>query len=207
VIVSGYFSHRNAAPADHPGPEGWSLPHIAEHRERLLSCSKEEGIHLEMDFARLQLQEMGEWDYDRPEVLEVKLEELAADPYDGFIRIFDHLDLLPEDEPTRGRQLAGIWACRTLNRICSRPVLRRLQRPMPLTGELLLGAVYANRFEAKTKGRKAGVEDTSSHYRKGVPGDWVNHFTPDHVEAFEERFPGLFERLGYRSFAPSARSF
>jgi Sulfotransferase domain len=199
IIVSGYFSHRNAAPADHPGPEGWGLPHIAEHRERLLSASKEEGLLLEMEFARVELLELAEWDYERPNVLEVRLEELAARPYDGFVRIFQHLDLLPEDEPTKGPRLAGIWTRRALNRICSRPVLRALQQPMPLTGEILLGAVYANRFEAKTKGRRAGAEDTTSHYRKGVAGDWMNHFTDVHVEAFEERFPGLTEKLGYES--------
>jgi hypothetical protein len=57
--------------------------------------------------------------------------------------------------------------------------------------------VYANRFEAKTKGRRAGTEDTASHYRKGVAGDWVNHFTPEVAAAFEERFGDLPQKLGY----------
>lgn len=199
IIVSGYFSHRHSHPPDHPGPEGWALPHMAEHRERLLSVPEEEGLLLEMDHARVGLLDLAGWDYGRPEVLELRLEELAARPYDGFVRIFQHLELLREDEPTAGRELVSVWLRRTLNRLSSRRMLGGLRRPMPATGEILLGAVYGHRFEAKTKGRRAGTEDTGSHYRKGVAGDWVNHFTPAHVEAFKERFEGLLEELGYES--------
>lgn len=192
IIVSGYFSHRNSHPTD-------GLPELAEHRERLLSVSKQEGLLLEMDFARGDLLDLAEWDYGRDEVLELKLEELAARPYDGFVRIFQHLELLPAEEPTAGRELAGVWLRRSLNRLSSRRVLRPLRRPMPATGEILLGAVYGLRFEANTKGRRPGVEDTASHYRKGVPGDWVNHFGPEHVDAFNARFNGLLHGLGYEN--------
>jgi hypothetical protein len=197
IIVSGYFSHRNPRPADHPGAEAWSLPHIAEHRERLVSAPKEEGLILEMDFARREMLDLAEWDYDRPEILELRLEELSARPYEGFVRIFQHLELLPDEEPVGGNDLLSVWLRRTLNRLSSRPGLGRLRRPMPATGEILLGAVYRNRFEANAKGRRAGAEDTSSHYRKGVAGDWVNHFTPKVAAAFEERFDGLPQKLGY----------
>jgi hypothetical protein len=197
IIVSGYFSHRNARPADHPGADAWGLPHIAEHRERLLSVSKEEGLVLEMDFAHRELVDLAEWDYERPEILELRLEELSAKPYDGFVRIFQHLELLPEDEPNGGRDVLSVWLRRTLNRLSSRRGLAGLRRPMPATGEIVLGAVYWNRFESNAKGRRAGAEDTKSHYRKGVAGDWVNHFTPPVSKAFEERFNGLPQQLGY----------
>jgi hypothetical protein len=68
---------------------------------------------------------------------------------------------------------------------------------MPATGQLLLGSIYAHRFEAQTRGRRAGSEDTGSHYRKGVAGDWVNHFDDVHVKAFKDRFEGLIPKLGY----------
>jgi hypothetical protein len=197
IIVSGYFSHRNARPADHPGAGAWGLPHIAEHRERLLSAPKEDGLVLEMDFARRELLDVAEWDYDRPEILELRMEELSAKPYDGFVRIFQHLELLPEAEPNGGRDVLSVWLKRTLNRLSSRRGLGALRRPMPATGEILLGAVYRNRFEANAKGRRTGAEDTASHYRKGVAGDWVNHFTPAVSKAFEERFDGLPRQLGY----------
>jgi hypothetical protein len=200
IVVSAYFSHRNSHPTD-------GLPLLAEHRERLRAVPKEEGLLLEMDFSRADLLAMAEWDYDRPNVLEVRLEELAASPYDGFVRIFRHLGLLGDDEPTKGRVLASFWLRRTLNRLATRPGFGLLRRPIPVTGELLLGAVYANRFEAKTKGRPVGAEDPRSHYRKGAAGDWINHFTPDHVHAFEERFEGLPDKLGYGSLVEAARSY
>jgi len=197
IIVSGYFSHRNSRPADHPQPEAWGRPHIAEHRERLQAVSKEEGLLLEMDFARRTLLDLAEWDYSRPQVLELRMEELAARPYDGFVRVFQHLELLAEDEPSAGRELVAVWLRRTLNRVSARRPLGALRRPMPATGEIVLGAVYGNRFEAKTRGRRAGAEDTRSHYRKGVAGDWINHFTPAHSEAFKQRFGDLVVQLGY----------
>jgi hypothetical protein len=190
VIVSGYFSHRNSHPTE--GIQG-----LAGHREHLRSVPKEEGLIREMDFSRRSLLDMAEWDYCRPEILEVRLEELAASPYDGFVRIFRHLELLPEDEPASGRELASVYLRRALNRLASRPALAAVRRPMPATGEILLGAVYGNRFEAQTKGRRAGAEDANSHYRKGVAGDWVNHFTPKVADAFEERFGDMLGRLGY----------
>ena len=190
IIVSGYFSHRNSHPTD-------GLPELARHRERLRAVSKEEGLLLEMDFARGTLIDLAQWDYDRPEILELRMEELSAKPYEGFVRIFQHLELLPDEEPTAGRRLLALSLRRTLNRLSARPMLRPLRRPMPATGEILLGAVYGNRFEAKTKGRPAGAEDTRSHYRKGVAGDWINHFTPAHTEAFNERFGDLLVKLGY----------
>lgn len=46
-------------------------------------------------------------------------------------------------------------------------------------------------------GRKIGEEDEKSHYRKGVPGDWRNHLTDDHLKLFRKRYGDLVERLGY----------
>jgi hypothetical protein len=197
IVVSGYFSHLHGKAADHPNPGAWGREHMTAHRERLRAVSKEEGLLLEMEFSRAVLADIAEWDYEHPEILEVRLEELALRPYDGFVRIFQHLGLLRDDEPGLARELLSLSVWRTLNRLSTRPGLAALRRPMPATGGLLLGAVYANRFEAKTKGRRAGTEDTASHYRKGVAGDWVNHFTPEVAAAFEERFGGLPQRLGY----------
>ncbi len=56
--------------------------------------------------------------------------------------------------------------------------------------------IYACRFEQVT-GRRLGQEDRSAHERKGVAGDWRNHFTPRVVRAFKDRFGGLLMDLGY----------
>jgi len=57
--------------------------------------------------------------------------------------------------------------------------------------------VLANRFEARTGGRKPGTEDVHSHERKGVAGDWRNHFTDKVTAAFKERYAELLVATGY----------
>lgn len=47
--------------------------------------------------------------------------------------------------------------------------------------------VQRNSFLNRT-GRKPGEEDVSSHFRKGVSGDWANHFTDKVKVKFKEEF-------------------
>lgn len=53
-----------------------------------------------------------------------------------------------------------------------------------------------NSFEALT-GRKRGEEDPQAHFRKGVPGDWRNYFTPAVKEEFKKRFGQTLIVTGY----------
>ncbi len=46
-------------------------------------------------------------------------------------------------------------------------------------------------------GRQPGQEDTGSKLRKGVAGDWRNHFTPAVQSAFGDETSDLVARLGY----------
>ncbi len=46
-------------------------------------------------------------------------------------------------------------------------------------------------FERKSGGRP------DSHYRKGVAGDWANHFDEEDRACFKKEFPDIVERLGY----------
>src|SRR5690606_32514452 len=43
-------------------------------------------------------------------------------------------------------------------------------------------------FKRLAGGRTTGSEDRTSHYRKGVPGDWANHFLPEHKTYFKDRY-------------------
>ena len=52
-------------------------------------------------------------------------------------------------------------------------------------------------YKNMAKGRAPGKEDASSHFRKGVPGDWINHFTPAHVWLFKRRYNDLLVKYGY----------
>jgi len=61
-----------------------------------------------------------------------------------------------------------------------------------------LEVVRENRFEARS-GRKPGEEDVQSHERKGVAGDWRNHFTDKITRSFKERFGSLLVATGYEN--------
>jgi len=63
--------------------------------------------------------------------------------------------------------------------------------------QTLEGAVSAASFRKLSGGRSAGQESESSFFRKGVAGDWVNHFDEAATEAFEQAAGPLLDELGY----------
>jgi lipopolysaccharide transport system ATP-binding protein len=68
---------------------------------------------------------------------------------------------------------------------------------LPVSREKFREAVIANRFENLTKGRKPGKEELTAHERKGIAGDWKNHFSEKVKRAFKSRFGGLLVATGY----------
>jgi hypothetical protein len=64
--------------------------------------------------------------------------------------------------------------------------------PPPVLAELL----HEHSFESRTQ-RKPGEENRQSHFRKGVHGDWVNHFDDRLRAGFKERAARLLVDLGY----------
>lgn len=46
-------------------------------------------------------------------------------------------------------------------------------------------------------GRKIGEVQLGSHMRNGLPGQWKEHFTPDHKAYFKENFGDILIVLGY----------
>jgi hypothetical protein len=58
--------------------------------------------------------------------------------------------------------------------------------------------VRENRFEALS-GRKPGEENLQSHERKGIAGDWRNHFTDKIAKSFKERFGSLLVATRYET--------
>jgi hypothetical protein len=54
------------------------------------------------------------------------------------------------------------------------------------------------RYSFKTlSGREPGQEDPGSKLRKGIAGDWRNHFTPAVRDVFVEVTSDLTTRIGY----------
>jgi hypothetical protein len=168
VAVSAYFSHLYSHTTS-------DFPRLVEHREKLQSASKDDGLLLELAFRREQFRAMAAWDYAMPNVLELKMEDAIQDPCDSFSRIFAFLGLLygRPDSWSGGRSLPKL---------------------MP---QQVAEIVDRNDFARKSGGRKPGEEDVHSHYRKGVPGDWRNHFTESHKEYFKRNFNDLLVQLDY----------
>jgi hypothetical protein len=68
---------------------------------------------------------------------------------------------------------------------------------LPVSRQELRRNVEESRFEKLSGGRRLGEEDRFSHYRKGTPGDWRNHFTPRVTELFKHRYGDVLIYAGY----------
>lgn len=67
-----------------------------------------------------------------------------------------------------------------------------------LDADTVAALVQSSDFSA-IAGRPRGVEDVTSHFRKGVAGDWMEHFTEDHIAYFKAHYNDLLLKLGYES--------
>lgn len=155
MIVSGYFSHLYSHPE-----EEW--PKLQVHRLRLKELDLNEGLFLEIEWSAQFIDFMLEWRYDQPGILELRMEEMTADPMGSWSDILRHLGVtdLPD----------GYLA----------DVLDRFS------------------FERMSGGRSRGEEDQRHHYRRGIPGDWRNYLTSEHLAAIRDRYGDFEERLGYQ---------
>lgn len=195
IVVSAYFSHRNSHATD-----AW--PELIPYREKLRRVSKEEGLFMELEFRAEQFEEMRSW-RQAPEaarILELRMEDLTADPFRKLSDVFEYLGLLDTEYYTPRKRVAFVIS----------KLLRRLEHalgvPLPLKfrelpAERLLGIVWEHEFKRVSGGRKRGEEDAGSHWRKGVHGDWVNHLTEEHVRVFKQRYNDLLLQYGYETEA------
>lgn len=51
----------------------------------------------------------------------------------------------------------------------------------------------------RLSGRKPGEENIRSHFRKGVAGDWKDHFTAAHIARFKRLYNPLLLKTGYET--------
>ncbi|MGE0493102.1 MAG: sulfotransferase domain-containing protein [Vulcanimicrobiota bacterium] len=65
--------------------------------------------------------------------------------------------------------------------------------------ELLEQALDRYGFEAQSQGRPRGQVDVHHHYRRGVAGDWRDHFNSQIKGEFKRRFGDLLLELGYEN--------
>lgn len=67
----------------------------------------------------------------------------------------------------------------------------------PATDAEVTGCLQAAAFEKLSGGRGRGEENQSSHFRKGVSGDWRKHLTTDAIAKIKQTAAAELERLGY----------
>lgn len=97
---------------------------------------------------------------------------------DPRYRIFRYEDLTDSNQFTTWRQLMDHCDIR-------------------IPDETLRAVLQENAFSVLTKGRERGTEDVNAHLRRGVHGDWKNHFTPAVERKFREVNGSLVDELGY----------
>lgn len=189
ISVSAYFSHLYSH-----STEEW--PGLIEHRKRLQNLEKDQGLLVEMEFRKDQFKSMYEWNYSLPQVLEVKMEDLIKNPYQGFVDIFHFLRLLDDTHFGIKKRLGHLFAISIpRSHYFNYFVTSFLLNKLPV--ERLLDIVHRNNFTKKSGGRKPGQEDIKNHYRKGISGDWKNHFTEEHIAFFKSNYNDILLKLGY----------
>jgi hypothetical protein len=68
----------------------------------------------------------------------------------------------------------------------------------PVSSEQVSRVAERHSFFARS-GRRPGETDIHSHHRRGVAGDWKNHFDFELGEIFERVLPGLVAAAGYEA--------
>lgn len=186
IIVSAYFSHLYTH-----STSGWHS--LYKHKKSLQEISKGEGLLSEMEYSSYFIDHIKDWNYNDPRILELKMEDLTAHPKQQLMRVLQHLDLFDDSIDYGIIQYAVI---KLINRVA-----RKAGRSwdIKLNSKILSSIIDRNNFEKMSGGRKVNEEDIQSHYRKGIPGDWRNHFEQVHLDMFEAKYPGLIEKLGYEN--------
>ena len=195
ITVSAYYSHLSTHGL---------YPEIAEHRKKLQALSKNEGLFAEIDFSAAEFRELEIWDYNQPNVMEIKMEVLTKDPEKHLSEIMDFMGYLDDESvsPSSGKLLQI-----KLNRLSMKgrkfmpgnlpmfpvPTRRYGSVPRSVIGEV----IDEFSFKKLSGGRRPGEENRKSHFRKGKAGDWANHFTEDHKAYFKDKFGDLLIQLGY----------
>lgn len=185
IIVSCYFSHKKSHKISN------YIPTI-EHRNKLQQLPKKEGIDYEITISKVFIENLYNWEYNNPNILETKFEKITSSPQEEFEKIFNFLGFFEIKETI------------LLSLICYyNRMLRKLKinkwtiRLTNYSKSQLQKTLKDLSFQSLKKGKFIGLGNTSNHYRKGVSGDWKNHLTPEQEQTILAFFPEILQKLNY----------
>lgn len=191
IVVSAYYSHRYSHATG-----GW--PELVRHRELLSTLSVEDGIAEEIRFRARSFQQMLDWDFENPDILEIRFEDFTKDDTKTLIATFEFLGLLDDSDYDFAKRLAGTYREMAAFLAAKTPLSippRFLGNALPVPD--FFAIAWRNRFAAKARGRRKGTADVRSHYRKGQSGEWSDVLTTEHKDLFKSLYPDLVPKLGY----------
>ena len=61
-----------------------------------------------MEFRRREFEQLYEWDYAQENILELKMEDVIANPYDQMVRALLFIEAAAENTPLKTRLLAAV---------------------------------------------------------------------------------------------------
>ena len=144
----------------------------------------------EVEFCQTYFDRLMNWDFNNEFVFESRFDRITREPLEEFVKILEFLGVEVKEGVL---PMIPIAIDKAISKLTGAPMRVRnytckgyLQRALSL-----------HAYKKKAKGRVAGQEDKSSHFRKGVSGDWKNYFSPKVKHAFKERYPGLVVHTGY----------
>jgi hypothetical protein len=121
--------------------------------------------------------------------------EYMIDAWDGFGLFEAQRSWMQIPEEVSGARVFRYESLAAGNFLFLKQLFDYLELEMP---EKELDELYKrHEFAAITGGRQQGAGDQSSHYRKGVSGEWRDYFDDSLMAYFKRRTGDLLEVLGY----------
>jgi hypothetical protein len=168
--------------------------------------SLEEGLYAEMDFMKhWGFDMMADWNYEDPNILELKQEDIVAAPFEHFCQILEFLKLpIKETAPSSDFPLTvrtNLFYYKGVQKIWGqyRTKAPWIVRHNSFAQDRLRAILDRFSFQNLSNSKASSNGEKPSHYRKGQAGDWVNYFTEGHKDEFKRRYGDLLIKTGYET--------
>jgi hypothetical protein len=189
ILVSSYYSYKKTHNVDR-----W--PELKNLRKKLHSVSFDDGMLETMKFNCYFYKTLQNWNYNDRNILELKYEDMIQSPEYFLIEIFHFLGLTNDN--------LKYSVVSNINSIYNRIIFRKRfiynsirieQKSIPINRIKAINQKLS--FDKLSKGRRRGSENSHSHYRKGIIGDWKSQFSEVVKSTFKNEYGDLLIQLGY----------